>query len=74
MICIIAGNYQEAETWARGQFLARNEWFYPSDINDLDNHENFHVFVIGTAGLNVPSAYFERLYQTAQTRGRINRR
>ncbi len=73
MICIIAGNYDEAWIWARGQLLARNEWFYPESIKDLMERENFHVLVVGSAGQNVPIAYFERAYAVAQTRGRINR-
>src|SRR5215510_4931622 len=62
MICIIAGNYREAETWARGQMLADNEWFYPFDKKDLYGRQNFHVVVIGTAGQNVPPKYFEEIY------------
>jgi len=74
MICIIAGNYREAEVWARSQSMDKSEWFYPSDFSDLNGRQNFHVFVIGTAGENVPPGYFERLYNLAQTRGRINRK
>lgn len=74
MICIIAGNYHEAETWAHSQFLAKSEWFYPTDEHDLLSRTNFHVFVIGTAGQNVPSNYFERIYALAQSRGRIGRK
>lgn len=73
MICIIAGNYEEAQRWARGQMLARNEWFYPEDMADLKVRENFHVVIIGTAGQNVPSTYFNQLLATAQQRGRQNR-
>ena len=73
MICIIAGNYREAETWAGGQFLAKNEWFYPFDLEELKQKSDFHVVVIGTAGLNVPSSYFERFFSLAQQRGRIGR-
>lgn len=73
IICIIAGNYEEAKTWARSQFLARNEWFYPEDEDSLKQKYNFHVLIIGTAGLNVPSSYFERILALAQTRGRIGR-
>ena len=73
MICIIAGNLQEAETWARSQFLARNEWFYPEDISDLYYKTNFHVLVIGSAGQNISASYFDQLYAIAQTRGRIDR-
>ena len=73
MICLIAGNYEEAKTWARSQFLARTEWFYPEDEDELKNKSDFHVIVVGTAGLNVPSSYFDRFYALAQTRGRIGR-
>jgi hypothetical protein len=74
MICILAGNYKEAVTWARGQLLANNEWFYPNDVDDLYCRENFHVVVVGTAGDNVPASYFERIYALAQQRGRLNRK
>ena len=73
MICIISGNYEEAKTWARGQMLSSNEWFYPHEVTDLYSRENFHVLVVGTAGANVPASYFNMLLSIAQQRGRINR-
>lgn len=72
-LCIIAGDYREAKTWARGQFLDDDSWFFPSDFEDLKARSNFHVIVIGTAGMNVPNGYFNSLYELAQKRGRINR-
>ena len=74
MIALIAGNYLEARSWARGQLLDSSEWFYPEDVEDLNKRENFHVLVVGTAGLNVPASYFEKVLATAKTRGRINRK
>jgi len=73
MICLIAGNFDEAETWASGQNLSSDEYFYPLDENDLVKRENFHVIVIGTAGHNVPVTWFNKFYDLAQRRGRINR-
>lgn len=73
MICLIAGNYDEAETFAAGQNLSAEEWFYPTDVNDISKRSNFHVLVIGTAGQNVPPSYFEKIYQLALKRGRIGR-
>lgn len=73
MICVIAGNYQEALIWAKGQLLDKEEWFYPTDFTDLMGKQNFHVVVVGSAGMNVPSNYFENLLRLAKTRGRINR-
>ena len=73
MICIISGNYLEARRFADGQFLDENEWFFPIDEDDLKHRQNFHVIVIGSAGMNVPSSYFERILSTAKSRGRINR-
>ncbi len=35
MICVIAGDYEEARRWARSQMLAANEWFYPDELADL---------------------------------------
>jgi len=74
MICIIAGNYHEALTWARGQLLDKDEWFYPLDVDELRRRENFHVVVVGTAGMNVPANYFEKVLSIAQERGRRNRK
>lgn len=74
MICIIAGNYREALTYARGMEFDHDEWFYPTTPDDLHNKENFHVIVTGTAGQNVHPMYFERVYQLAKRRGRINRK
>jgi len=73
LICIIAGNYHEAKTWADGQNLEKKEWFYPEDERVLNSYCAFHVVVIGTAGENVPSSYFNRIYTLARLRGRIGR-
>lgn len=73
MICIIAGNYLEAKRWAYGQELSDDEWFFPVDIDELYKRDNFHVVVIGTAGMNVPNSYFEKVYQTAKRQGQIGR-
>jgi fructose-1-phosphate kinase PfkB-like protein len=53
--------------------LANNEWFYPTDEDELKQRCNFHVVVVGTAGQNVPPQYFNRILAIAQQRGRINR-
>lgn len=73
MICIIAGNEHEAWQWARAQILDKEEWFYPNDFYDIQKRSNFHVVVVGTAGQNVPEAYFERFLSMAKERGRIGR-
>ncbi len=72
-LCLIAGNLHEAETFARSQFLENDQWFYPRDINDLLFKTNFHVLVIGSAGMNTPSSYFEKILQSALSRGKIGR-
>lgn len=73
MICIISGNYIEASRWAYGQQLEPSEWFFPYDENELNNRTNFHVVVIGTAGMNTPPSYFDKIFELAKVRGRINR-
>jgi hypothetical protein len=73
MICIIAGDELEAETWAHSHLLARNEWFFPKDENDLKTRSNFHVLIVGNAGFNIPVSYFNRIFALAQSRGRIGR-
>ncbi len=73
MICLIAGNYLEAKRWAFGQELDESEWFFPIDVEDLLKRRSFHVLVVGTAGMNVPNSYFERVYQTAKRQGKIGR-
>jgi len=72
-ICIIAGTYDEALTWAKGQQLCHQCWFFPINEDDLKRRINFHVIVIGSAGHNVPTSYFDRFYSLAQTRGMIGR-
>lgn len=69
MICILAGNGLEAYQWARGQNLRDDEWFYPAHPDELIARTNFHVIVVGTAGVNVPTGYFERIYSLAKERG-----
>ena len=73
LLCLLAGNYLEAKTWAYGQQLDESEWFYPIDIHELKHRTGFHVLVIGTAGHNVPSSYFERVLSLAKRQGRIGR-
>lgn len=73
MICLIAGNYLEAQRYASGQQLDDSEWFYPTDIEDLTARMNFHVIVVGTAGQNVPYSYFNSIFNLAKRRGRIGR-
>lgn len=73
MICIIAGNYNEAKRWAYGQQLDADEWFYPSDELELRRRTNFHTVVVGTAGQNVPESYFNSIFTLAKKRGRIGR-
>ena len=72
-LCLIAGNIHEAKAFAGVQSLDDEQWFYPRDLNDLMFKTNFHVLVIGTAGMNTPASYFERIYQTALQRGKIGR-
>ena len=72
-ICIIAGNLLEAKRFAFAQDWSDDQWFYPYDENELMKKDNFHVLVIGNAGLNVPLSYFDKIYELAKARGRINR-
>lgn len=74
MICIIAGDFHEAETWAHSQLLAKSEWFYPTNEDELIGRSNFHVLVVGTAGFNIPTSYFNKIYNLAQNRGKIGRK
>lgn len=74
MIVIIAGNYNEARTWARGQLLDDDEWTFPMDEYALLNMTNFHTIIVGNAGHNVPASYFERILSIAKERGRIGRK
>ena len=73
MICIIAGNLIEAQRFARAQFWESDEWFFPMDEEELNQRSNFHTVITGTAGMNVPSSYFDRLLMTAKKRGKIGR-
>jgi hypothetical protein len=72
-ICLIAGNEEEAYRFARNQNLSKEQYFYPHSVNDLLFKTNFHVLVVGTAGQNMPSLLFEKIYQLALERGRIDR-
>ena len=74
MIVIIAGNYNEARTWARGQLLDDDEWVFPMDEYELMKLSNFHTIIVGSAGHNVPPSYFERILSLAKQRGRIGRK
>lgn len=72
-ICLIAGNREEAYRYARSQNLEHDQWFYPNNVNELQFLSNFHVIVVGTAGYNFPNSIFEKIYQLALERGKINR-
>lgn len=73
MICILAGSERDAWQWARSQLLDKSEWFYADEAEDLYHRENFHVVVVSTA-YSLPPAFFEKLYNLAKTRGRMNRK
>jgi len=73
MIYILAGNYANAKKWAVAQMLADDEWFSSLDEADLKSRENFHIVVLETASELSP-IFFERLFNLANARGRINRR
>lgn len=73
MICILSGNYLEAVRFAEAQNLSPTEWFFPLDEAELSLKSNFHVIVVGSVGENTPPAYFNRIYELAQKRGRIGR-
>lgn len=72
-ICLLAGNPLEAERFAFSQSWDNDTWFYPKDEKDLLFKSNFHVLVIGSAGQNIPSSIFERIYQLALKRGKVGR-
>jgi len=71
MIAIIAGNYKEAYTWAKGQLLADDEWFFLSDIDDLIGKSNFHVIVTSSVADTISPYRFERLFSLAKKKGRM---
>ena len=71
MIAIIAGNYKEAQTFARGQLLDDNEWFFLSDIDDLIGKYNFHVIVTSSVADTIPPYRFEKLFSLAKKKGRM---
>lgn len=73
MICILAGAHSHAKKWAYAQQLSDDEWFCPLDETHIYGKENFHVIILDSAA-DIPSRTFERLYQLAQQRGRINRK
>lgn len=72
-LCLIAGNEYEALAYAKLQNIPEGSWFYPKDINDLLFRSNFYTLVIGTAGMNTPASYFEKIYSLALQRGKIGR-
>ena len=72
-ICLIAGNFSEAKKFASSQNWSSQQWFYPMDERDLLANSNFHVLVVGTAGENVPASWFNRFYNLALIRGRVDR-
>lgn len=71
MICLIAGNKEEAYRWAKGMLLDDDEFFYPERDTDLLFKKDFHVLVIGTAGQNVHPVHFEKILALAKERGRM---
>jgi len=71
-IFILAGTYANAKKWADAQQLDGNSWFSTLDLDELRVRDNFHVVVLETASELSP-IYFERLFNLAHARGRINR-
>lgn len=72
-VCILAGNLLEAKRFAYSQGWSEDCWFFPRTLSDLIFQKNFHVLVIGTAGQNVPSNFFEKVYKLALERGKVGR-
>jgi len=72
-ICLLAGNEYEAVAYAKLQNIPREAWFYPRDEKDLLFRSNFYTLVVGTAGMNMPSSIFEKIYSLALQRGEIGR-
>lgn len=72
-ICLIASNELEAYRFARSQNLEKDQYFYPSNINELFFKQNFHVIVVGNVAEKMPSALFEKIYSFALERGKIGR-
>ena len=71
VIALIAGSYKEAKSWASGQLLDDNEWFYLADIDGLIGKTNFHVVVVGSAGDAYSPQFFEKLFSMAKKKGRM---
>jgi hypothetical protein len=71
---LLAGNADEAYRYAKSQYLEKDQWFFPKDVNELLFKTNFHVLVVGTAGMNMPPSLFEKIYHLALERGKIDRR
>lgn len=72
MIYILAGTYSQAKKWAAAQQLADDEWFSTLDFDELKSKENFHVVILDTAS-ELPPIFFEKLFNLARLRGRMNR-
>lgn len=72
MIYILSGNYDQAKKWASSQHLSNDEWFCSLDLDELRQTSNFHVIVLESAS-ELSTLFFEKLFNLAQQRGRINR-
>jgi hypothetical protein len=72
MIYLLSGNYEEARKWASSQNLDGEEWFATLDVDELMQRSNFHIIVLPGAQFLSPP-FFERLWNTAQKRGRVGR-
>lgn len=73
MIFLIAGNYDHARKWAEAHQLDSSEWVCTLDLDEIKKMSNFHVIILESASY-LPSSFFEKLYNLAKFRGRINRR
>jgi hypothetical protein len=71
MIYVLASTYKAAKMWASAQHLKPDEWFSTLDESELYGRENFHTIVLENAS-DLPSMLFERLFNLAQMRGRMN--
>jgi len=47
-LLIVAGNYTQAETWARSQQIPRNRWTYVANVKRFDGVKNRRLVWIGT--------------------------
>lgn len=70
MICLISSSRKNAQSWAAGQNLRDDEWFWPSGAFDIIKRKNFHTILVSQGLEHVTNDWINTMLEYAWKYGR----